>query len=69
MEVGDLVRPTAAYPAYEPDVVGIVIDVGIKMHSRQETIPAGVKVMWPSSNLSAPSTVENVYEDEVETLD
>lgn len=63
MKVGDLVRPGAAYPEYSPDLVGIVIEVGVKMaYSTKDHCPPGVTILWGDGK-------EDVYEDEVEVID
>ena len=67
MNIGDLVKTTAAYSCSldrfeNPRSAGIIIEIKINMWGEDVT-PTGVKVMWDDGE------IENVYEDEVEIPD
>ena len=67
MKLGDLVKPGAAYPQPYSDsgivCIGIVVEVDVDMWPECSDEPSGVTVLWPQDGK------EDVYEDEVETLD
>ena len=66
MKLGDLVRPGAAHPerySHGMAHIGIVVKLNVDMWPECSDEPSGVTVLWPQDGK------EDVYEDEVETLD
>jgi len=61
VKVGDLVKPSAAYPTYD-EWLGTIIGIAIQMWT-DKTVPSGVRIMWCDGG------TEDVYEDEVEVID